>query len=171
MNIIDIILLVFLLFGFIRGFIKGFFVELASLVALIAGIYGALHFSYIFVELLEGWVSWKKKYIELVAFGLTFILIVLAVALLGKMLTKISDIIALGLVNKFLGALFGILKTGLFLSIILLFFSILNEDRNFIEEEKLEASILYQPVKEFVPLILPSILEEARKYGIMENHE
>src|SRR5690606_16214148 len=113
MNIIDIILLVFLLFGFIRGFIKGFFVELASLVGLIAGIYGALHFSYIFVDLLEGWISWEKKYIELSAFGITFILIVVAVALLGKLLTKISNIIALGLVNKFLGALFGLLKTGL----------------------------------------------------------
>ncbi len=169
MNIIDIILLVFLLFGFIRGFIKGFFVELASLVGLIAGIYGALHFSYIFVDLLEGWISWEKKYIELSAFGITFILIVVAVALLGKLLTKISNIIALGLVNKFLGALFGLLKTGLLLSIILWFFSILNEDRNFIEQEKLETSTLYQPVKEIVPLILPSVMEEARKYGIGES--
>ncbi|HLU81179.1 MAG TPA: CvpA family protein, partial [Flavobacteriaceae bacterium] len=91
------------------------------------------------------------------------------VALLGKLLTKISNIIALGLVNKFLGALFGLLKTGLLLSIILWFFSILNEDRNFIEQEKLETSTLYQPVKEIIPMILPSVMEEAKKYGIGES--
>jgi membrane protein required for colicin V production len=169
MNIIDIILLVFLLFGFVRGFIKGFFVELASLVALVAGIYGAIHFSYLFEELLVGWVSWEEKYIELTAFALTFIIIVLAISLLGKLLTKISNIMALGLVNKLLGALFGLLKTGLLLSVVLLFFAILNDDGRFVEEEKLENSILYQPVKNLVPMILPSVLEEARNLGVMEE--
>ncbi|MCB0383139.1 MAG: CvpA family protein, partial [Psychroserpens sp.] len=45
MAIIDIILGALLLFGLIRGFLKGLFVEVASLVALIAGVYGAIHFS------------------------------------------------------------------------------------------------------------------------------
>ena len=40
MNIIDIVIVVILIFAFVRGFMKGFFVEIASLIALIGGIYG-----------------------------------------------------------------------------------------------------------------------------------
>ena len=45
MTILDIVLASLLLFGLIRGLMKGLFVEVASLIALIAGIYGAIHFS------------------------------------------------------------------------------------------------------------------------------
>ena len=46
MNIIDIVIVVILIFAFVRGFMKGFFVEIASLIALIGGIYGAVYFFY-----------------------------------------------------------------------------------------------------------------------------
>ena len=46
MNIFDIVIAALLIFGFVRGVMKGLFVEVASLVALIAGVYGAIHFSY-----------------------------------------------------------------------------------------------------------------------------
>ena len=46
MNTLDIILAVILIFGFVRGLSRGLFVEVASLLALILGIYGAIHFSF-----------------------------------------------------------------------------------------------------------------------------
>ena len=45
MNVFDIIIASLLLFGFVRGIMKGLFLEVASLVALIAGVYGSIHFS------------------------------------------------------------------------------------------------------------------------------
>ena len=45
MNILDIILGALILFGLIRGLSKGLFVEVASLVALIAGVFGAIRIS------------------------------------------------------------------------------------------------------------------------------
>ena len=53
MSIIDIVLAALLLFGFIRGLFKGLFVEIASLVALVLGIYGAIHFSYFAADLID----------------------------------------------------------------------------------------------------------------------
>ena len=47
MGILDIILGVLLAYGLFRGLKNGFFVEIASVIALIAGIFGAIHFSYI----------------------------------------------------------------------------------------------------------------------------
>ena len=66
MGVLDIILSVLLLFGLVRGFMKGLFVEVASLVALIAGVYGAIHFSYFAASFLESKVSWDEKYINIV---------------------------------------------------------------------------------------------------------
>ena len=51
MNTFDIVITALLLFGFIRGIVKGLFVEVASLVALIAGVFGAIHFSYFVANL------------------------------------------------------------------------------------------------------------------------
>lgn len=171
MNVIDIVLGVILLFGLARGLLKGFFVELASLVALIAGVYGAIHFSYLLENVLSNLVSWEEKYIQLIAFALTFILIVIVISLLGRLLTKISGFIALGLVNRLLGAVFGFLKIAFFLSVILLFFDNFNQNGILIEEQKTETSVLYEPVKSFVPMLLPAVLDQARKNNWIEEDE
>ena len=44
MAIIDIILGALILYGLIKGLSKGFFVEVTSLLALLVGVYGAVHF-------------------------------------------------------------------------------------------------------------------------------
>jgi len=159
MNVVDIIISILLLFGFIRGILKGLFVELASIVALVAGVYGAIHFSDYAANFLEKYVSWKTEYIYILEFAITFIVIVLVITLIGKALTKVADLTALGLLNKILGGLFGILKVGFILSILITFFSKLNNTIPFIEEETLDKSVLYNPVKKIAPTIFPSFLE------------
>ncbi|MDP6922195.1 MAG: CvpA family protein [Lutibacter sp.] len=126
MNTFDIVIAVIVLFGFIRGALKGLFVEVASLTALIAGIYGAIHFSFLVRDLLADQVSWDDKYLGIAAFAITFGLIVVVISLLGKLLTKIADFAALGSLNKLLGGLFGGLKMGVILSVLLLVFSKIN---------------------------------------------
>lgn len=159
MSVIDIVLGALILFGIIRGFMKGLFVEVASIIALVAGVYGAIHFSNFASEFLQSKTEWDEKTINITAFAITFIVIVLAIALAGKALTKLADFAALGIINKLLGALFGGLKIGLILSVLLLIFTRMNNTIPFADEEDLEESVLYKPVKALVPMILPSILE------------
>ena len=165
MNTFDIIITALLLFGFIRGLFKGLFIEVASLVGLIAGIYGSIHFSYFIKDLLITKVSWEEKYITLVSFAVTFILIVLVITLIGKLFTKIADFASLGILNKLLGGIFGVLKIGLILSVILLIFSKLNNKIPFVSNEQQESAILYKPLKNLAPTIFPEFLkvEEDRK--------
>ena len=160
MNIFDIIIAALLLFGFVRGFLKGLFVEIASLVALIGGVYGAIHFSYFIGDFLNESVSWTEEYISLAAFAGTFIVIIIVISLLGKALTKFADFVSLGIMNKILGAVFGALKIGLILSIVFIFFSKMNDTIPFIKKETLESSILYNPVKKIAPLLFPSIIKD-----------
>ncbi|MDT0294507.1 CvpA family protein [Mesonia ostreae] len=168
MNIIDIVLGILLLFGLLRGFIKGFIVELASLVALIIGIYGAIHFSHFAFNFLHQQFEWEEQYIQLIAFAVTFILIVLFVLLIGKLLTKLVGVIALGIVNRILGGAFGALKTAFIISAILMFFGSYIDQTQFIEEETFEESILYEPVKVIAPVFLPQILSKVDE--TMEEH-
>ncbi|MDG5490875.1 CvpA family protein [Psychroserpens sp. SPM9] len=162
MTVIDIILGALLLFGLIRGFMKGLFVEVASLVALVAGVYGAIHFSNFAAEFLDSKLDWDEKYINIVAFAITFVIIVLIIALAGKALTKLADFAALGILNKLLGGVFGALKIGLILSVLLIVFDTMNNSIPFADEEDLEDSILYQPVKGLAPMIFPSILNKGK---------
>ena len=171
MSVIDIVLGALILFGLIRGFMKGLFVEVASLVALIAGVYGAIHFSNFAGDFLQTKVDWDEKTINIVAFAVTFVIIVLAIALAGKALTKLANFAALGIINKLLGGVFGALKIGLILSVVLLIFSRMNSSIPFVEDEDLEASVLYLPVKSLVPIIFPYILSPVENDEISTENE
>lgn len=160
MNVFDIVIAALLVFAFVRGLMKGFFIEVASLIALVGGVWGAIHFSHFAGDLLEERVDWEENYIALTAFAITFVAIVIGVSLLGRMLTKMADLAALGLINKIFGGVFALLKSVVILSVIFVFFSKINTTFPFIGEETLEKSILYQPVKDIVPTIFPSIIEE-----------
>ena len=138
---------------------KGFFVEVASLVALIAGVYGAIHFSYFIGDFLKESVSWSEEYISLAAFAGTFIAIIIVISFLGKILTKLANFASLGIINKVLGGVFGTLKIGLILSVVFIFFGKINDSIPFIEKKTLEESILYQPLKKVAPAIFPSIIK------------
>lgn len=168
MNTFDIIITALLLFGFIRGLFKGLFLEIASFIALIAGIYGAVHFSHFIKDLLVPLVSWDKKYIVLISFAITFIVIVLVITLIGKLFTKIADFASLGILNKLLGGILGALKIGFGLSIILLIFSKLNNKIPFLSAEQQESAVLYAPLKNLAPNIFPDFVkvEESEKEKI-----
>ncbi len=163
MNVLDIALGALILFGLVRGLMKGLFVEVASIVALIVGIYGAIHFSNFVEDFLKNRVEWDDQYINITAFAITFILIVIAIAMAGKALTKLADFASLGILNKLLGGIFGALKIGLILSIILIVFNKMNSTIPLIEEHEIEDSILYNPVKSIAPIIFPSIIKEDKK--------
>ena len=163
MGVIDIVLGALILLGLIRGFMKGLFVEVASLLALVAGVYGAIHFSNFAAEFLQTKTAWNEKTINITAFAITFVVIVLAIAFAGKALTKLANFVALGILNKLLGAIFGALKIALILSIVLNIFDKMNKTIAFVDNDSIESSVLYAPVKSLVPLIFPDILEPTKE--------
>ena len=158
MTVIDIVLGALLLFGLVRGLFKGLFVEVASLLALVLGVYGAIHFSNFAADFLQSRTDWSEKTINITAFAITFVIIVLAISLAGKALTKLADFASLGILNKLLGAVFGALKIGLILSVLLIVFDRMNNTLPFVDEEDIEDSVLYEPIKSIAPILFPSII-------------
>ena len=164
MSILDLIIVVLIILGLIRGFMRGLFVEIASLAALIAGLYGAIHFSNYAATFLQEHFEWEEKYINLVAFAVTFIIIVLLITLAGRALTKLANFAALGIFNKILGGVFGAIKTALILSVLIIIY----EKMTFTDEETTlpswaEGSALYQPTRVLAPSIFPILIEKGEE--------
>ncbi len=160
MSFIDIVFAVILGFAVYKGLKNGLFVEVASFFALIAGIYLSIKFSHLMGAILgETFASWNPKYIEITAFVITFLIVVVGIHLLAKIITKIADFAYLGWINKLAGVVFSLLKTILALSVVLFIFEKININNRLLSEEKQEASIFYNPIKEISTLIYPSIEE------------
>ena len=147
MNNIDFILAIPLLWGAIIGFKKGFVLELASLVALVLGVFGALKFSDYTALKLTSYVEVSSSYLGLVSFLITFIIIVFGVFLFAKMLDKALKLVALGLVNRLLGMLFGLFKYALILSFLLYFFENINRKFDLVSPEYKINSLLFEPIQ------------------------
>ncbi len=166
MNTIDIIIGIILIFGTVNGFMKGLFIEVTTLVGLVLGVYGAIHFSHFLGDFLKDSVAWDESLIQVVAFAGTFLIILIALVLLGKAMTKIAETIALGFFNKLVGAIFGFVKYALILSIVLIVYDENNTSIRFMEKKKAKESILYEPIKNFAPAIFPNLVRVVDKKKI-----
>lgn len=157
MNYIDIVLGILLILAAISGFKKGLVAEVASLAALVLGIWGAIKFSYITSEFLVENFNLQTQYLNLISFAVTFVVIVILVHIVGNTITKMMDVVMLGFVNKLAGLVFGIVKSALILSIILVVFDKIDEDVHILPEKAKDSSRMYEPIRSFAPSIFPFI--------------
>ncbi|WP_281231510.1 CvpA family protein [Flavobacterium gelatinilyticum] len=157
MSFFDIIVGALLCYSLYKGIKNGLFVEIASFISLLLGIYLAIKFSSLMTEMISKHVSWNPTNIQITAFILTFILVVIGVYLLAKMLTGIADFAQLGWLNKLGGGFFRILKTILILSIFIALFEKINFNNTFAKKETLDNFIFYNPIKKVAAFVYPSI--------------
>ena len=160
MNKIDIILLIILGFGLVRGFMRGLIIEMASLLAIVVGIYGAIHFSFFTASLLDKILPAEKQTLEVVAFGITLIVLVLGVMLLAKILTKMFKAAELGFLNRLGGALFGFLKSIVIVGSIFVFLERTFQTEKWLSTPALSESVLYKPVKSVSQVVYANVFPD-----------
>ncbi|NNC83510.1 MAG: CvpA family protein [Flavobacteriales bacterium] len=156
-HVLDIIIAIPLVWGLYKGFKKGLIIEIATLAALIAGIYGAIRFSDRAAVLLREQWEIDDRYIPILSFAVTFIVIVILVNLLGRMVEKLVDMVSLGFVNKLAGGVFSALKIAVILSVLITMVETLDEDLGMISDDLHEESVLYVPLSRLAPLIIPAV--------------
>jgi len=164
MNYIDLILGIILILAAIQGFRQGFIVELASLAALILGIWGAMHFSDWTADFITDITGYKSNHLSTIVFVVTFIAIVILIHVLGKVLDTAVKAVALGFLNRLAGIIFGVLKASVILSIFLLLFETIDENVHILPSSQKAESKIYEPMKQLVPTLFPFIkLWETKK--------
>lgn len=157
MSVIDIVIILPVIWGLYRGFTKGLIVEVASLIALLAGVWGAMKFYKFTENIIENNIDGFEKYLPIIAFAITFIGIVIGIHLLAKIIDKLVKAVALGIVNRIAGAVFGGLKFLLIISALLVIIDKTDNQMHFIEDKTKNESILYKPVLSVAYNIFPSL--------------
>ena len=158
MVLLDIVVLVILGYAFFRGFKSGLIMQVTTLVAIIAGIWGAIHFS----DRMELWLSDQVDLGSLagpISFFVTFMLILVLTNLVGKAVTKGIDIAMLSLPNKLAGGVISAAKYAIIMSAILQPLEGTGIFNMVVSEENKQESVLYEPIREIAPTIIPAIKE------------
>lgn len=147
MNYIDLILLLILAGSVFGGLKNGFIAELASLLALILGVWGAIKFAaYTQTVMLDQW-NLDLPYAGIISFVITLLIITAAVHLLAKIIQKMAEAANLSIANRILGAFLSLFKTMFFLGVLLLVIDQYAEKISFLPTAKIESSKVAKPLR------------------------
>jgi len=156
MNLVDIILIILLVSAAISGFVKGFFIELASIVSLILGIWAGSEFSGLVQQWLSKYVDWSHYIMRIISFILIFVFVVLVVHLIATLTEKFVKALSLNIFSRLAGAIFGALKAAFLLSILMIIVTkIEHYTITLIPEKEKGESRLYRPIERMAPNIFP----------------
>lgn len=156
MNYFDLFFCLILVIGLYRGFSKGFIIQLATLIGLGGGVYGAIKFSDWVSVWAKNEMGWKTHYLPLISFLLVFVGVFLIVYFMAKLLEGIIKIAALGILNRLAGAIFGGIKY-IFIASILLFLLDFIDIKNESYRKQKEKSFFYSSIHKIAPTIVPAI--------------
>jgi membrane protein required for colicin V production len=155
MNYIDIIIAALIIIAAISGFKKGFIHQLASLVALVLGIFLAVKFSKALTPFFQSYITSSENASKIIAFVLIFIVVMILVHLLGKFIEKLLEEVELGIINKIAGLVFGVIKMLFIMSALMIFLQFSIIKFNWPSQQLREGSFLYKPVESVAPAIFP----------------
>jgi membrane protein required for colicin V production len=157
MNYIDVIILVLLVYAVYRGITRGLVLQLASLVALIAGIFFALKFSGFTARYLVKHWAFEYEYLYMVSLAITFIIVFIMISILGNLLDKVVQNTQLSFINKLAGAIFNMCKVILIAGVLLLFIDRVDKRKTLLPANARERSFFYKPVTSATLFLFPSL--------------
>ena len=157
MNYLDIIIAILLIIAIVSGYRKGFIHQLASLAALILGIFLAVKFSKLISPFLQEHFASSANVTKVLAFVAVFVIVMILVHLLGRFLEKTFDEIELGPLNKLAGCVFSVVKMLFIVSCIMILLKLSIIKFNWPNPNDREKSYLYKPVESVALLVFPGI--------------
>ncbi len=162
LNLLDYIVLGILVLFIIQGFMKGFISSLAAIAALIVGIWAAIHFSNYIGALLNEHFHPSQKWLPVLAYVITFLLVVIAILLLAKLAEKLINATGLGFLNRLGGGVLGIVKGVILVSVLILLLQLIDPKGKLIAEKYRKESFLYGRIEQVVPKAMKILRTEVR---------
>lgn len=151
MNTIDFIVCLVLALAVWNGWRKGFIVQAGSLVALVAGLWLAVHYG----SAVGGWLKFDPLVQFVGGFIVLFLGCILVVAVVGRLLKRLSRFAGFGWLDTVLGIAISVLKYMLVVSVFFAALEKLNVGHWLISSRTIETSKSYKPVLWFSGLIFP----------------
>jgi membrane protein required for colicin V production len=153
MNALDIIILLLLLLAVWDGYRQGVIVQVVGLIALLAGVFAAWHFGGRFGELLrlEGTTA------TIVGFSTLFVVVMVVVALIGRLMRGLFRITGLGIFDRLLGVLFSLFKMLLVTGLLFMLLDVADPSKKLIKEQTYEKSVMYGVVMKVTSFSFPYV--------------
>ncbi len=170
MNYLDIIILCILGLLVFNGIRKGFIISLATLVALVLGIWVAIHFSNYISVLLEKNLHPSGSWLPILSFTLTFLLVLIIVILIAKGIEKLVSLAGMGLMNHIAGGIFGLLKGLVFVSVLFFIVTSFDPKQKLITPKAKEKSMFYSYVDKVFPALM-NLFGGEIKFPGLSTHE
>ena len=99
------------------------------------------------------------RYVGIIAFLVTFGLIVVLIHFIGILADKVVNAASLGFINRILGIVFGLLKSMLIMSVVFVVLNAIDVRKPFLPKNTIEESKFYNPISDIAPVIFPIIGE------------
>lgn len=129
------LLLLPLLYGLVRGWMRGFIREIIGLIALVVALGASLLFHEQLVQLFRQYTSEEGALVNIAAYITIFLGVLIALNLVGKMLTNLVESVQLGTLNRLLGALFSALKWAIICALLVQIAFVINERFQWFDED------------------------------------
>lgn len=155
MNILDIIVLVCLAIALIHGLSKGFISQAVALVSLVLGVWLSYKFSNLVSGWLEPYLCVSKTVLQVIAFALILIAVVIGLNLLGKALTGLVKLVMLGWLDRILGIVFALFKAALAIGLVFILMDTLYSALQASRPKFIADSVLYPSIKNLADAVFP----------------
>ncbi len=155
METLDIIILVCFVPALITGLRKGLIEQLIGLASIFLGVWVAFKFSMMLSAWLQPHLNLDANVLNIIAFTILVIAVILGLAVLGKLLTKVLKLASLGWLNRLLGLLFALFKAAVIISLVIFAFDPLNAKLLIIKQETLDASVMYKALQGLSAKVFP----------------
>ncbi len=169
MNQIDLIILIIGALGAVQGVFKGFILSATSLLGLILGFYISLRFGWYIEAILQQSTGSDSSLMHLLAFGICYLLVIVVMYFIGKAIQKMLEMASLGCLNRMSGAIFGAFKGLLLVSALIYVIEIADKNSLLIKPEKKEASVLYKPIEQLVPSMVPQVKKGLERLKLQKS--
>ena len=152
-NYFDVVLLVILVLFLLRGIMNGFLTEFSGVLGLLGGLWYANYAYKDVIPYLANAIQ-NPAWRDLAAYGLVFVSVLLATALLIHVLSKILSLTVLSSLDKGLGAVLGLLRGMVICSVSLVLLGHFLPDVHFFENSLVKPWM--GPFLHFAKLYLPA---------------
>lgn len=157
LNWLDFLILMLLIAGMVRGYSKGLIFEASGLIGLIIAVYISRYHSSPFASFIHNTFNVGMEYCPALGMVMAFILSLFFVKALAMIAQRFIKTISLGWLNRLLGVLFAGVKLLIVISVLFNVLGPINEKHKVVPPRHLEGSLLYGPVTNFAPTVLPKL--------------
>lgn len=158
MSIIDLVIGLILVWAVYNGWRQGLVLQLCSLAGIVAGAWLGIRFAEQVGELLH----LDEQFATAGGFLVIFVVVIITVAILGRLLRKVFHFAGFGIPDRVLGLVVSVGKTLLVLCLLVSAFASVNKNEALIDEQTLAHSVCYRPMINLADSLFP-FLEWAKE--------